>query len=51
MIVFLERYSMRNMLNFNEQVLIQTHKTHAYKTPKTAHVQTIMLKRLTKQKR
>ena len=37
------------MLNCAEQVQIQKYKTHAYKTPKTAGVQTIMLKHPTKQ--
>ena len=37
------------MLNCAVQVQIQKYKTHAYKTPKTAGVQTIMLKHPTKQ--
>ena len=49
MSVFLERLSMRNMLSCAEQVQIQKYKTHAYKTLKTANVQTIMLKHPTKQ--
>ena len=49
MSVFLERPSMRNMLKCAEQVQIQKYKTHAYKTLKTAGVQTIMLKHPTKQ--
>ena len=44
MSVFLERLSMWNMLNCAEQVQIQRYKTHAYKTPRTACVQTIALK-------
>ena len=32
------------MLNCAEQVQMQKYKTHAYMTPKTAGVQTIMLK-------
>ena len=40
---------MSNMLNCVEQMQIQKYKTHAYKTPKTACVQTIMLKHPTKQ--
>ena len=48
MIVILERLSMWNMLSCTEQMQIQ-YKTHAYKTPKTACVQTIMLKHPTKQ--
>ena len=47
--VFLERLSMWNMLNCTEQVQIQKYKTHVCKTPKTACVQTIMLKHPTKQ--
>ena len=39
------------MLNCDEQVQIQKYKTHAYKTPNTARVQTIILKHPTKQKR
>ena len=31
------------MLNCAEQAQIQKYKTHTYKTPKTAYVQTIML--------
>ena len=49
MSVFLERLSVWNMLNYAEQVQIQKYKTHACKTPKTAGVQTIMLKHPTKQ--
>ena len=57
MSVFLERLSMWNMLNCDEQVQIQKQKqttkqnkkTHAYKTSKTAGVQTIILKHPTKQ--
>ena len=37
------------MLNCAEQVKIQKYKTHAYKTPKTACVQSVMLKHPTKQ--
>ena len=37
------------MLNYVEQVQIQKYKTHAYKTPKTGGVQTIMLKHPTEQ--
>ena len=37
------------MLNSTEQVQIQKYKTHAYKIPKTAGVQTIMLKHPTMQ--
>ena len=48
-IVFLERLSMCEMLNCDEQVQILKYKTHAYKTPKTAYVQIIMLKHLTEQ--
>ena len=44
MSVFLERLYTWNTLNCTEQV-----QTHAYKTPKTAGVQTIMLKHPTKQ--
>ena len=44
MIVFLEHLSIWNMLNYAEQVQIQKYKTHADETPKTAGVQTIMLK-------
>ena len=40
---------MWNMLNYAEQGQIQKYKTHAYKTLKTAGVQTIMLKHPTKQ--
>ena len=39
------------MLNCDEQVQIQKYKTHAYKTPNTARVQTIIPKHPTKQKR
>ena len=35
-------------LSCAEQVQIQKYKTHAYKTPKTAGVQTIMLKHPTR---
>ena len=49
MSVFLEHFSMWNMLNCAEQVQIQKYKTRAYKTPKTEGVQTIMLKHSTKQ--
>ena len=51
MSVFLERLSMWNVLNYAEQVQIQKikHMHIAYKTPKTACVQTIMLKHPTKQ--
>ena len=49
MSVFLESLSMWNMLNCAEQAQIQKYKTHAYKTPKTACVQSIMLKQPTKQ--
>ena len=49
MSVILERISMGNMRNCAEQVQIQKYKTHAYKTLKTAGVQTIMLKYPTKQ--
>ena len=48
MSVFLERLFMWSMLYCAEQVQIQKYKTHAYKTPKTASVQTIMLKHPTK---
>ena len=48
-IVYLDRLSTRNMSNCSEEVQIHKYKTHAYKTPKTACVQTIMLKHLTKQ--
>ena len=48
MSVFLERLSMRNMLNCAEQLQIQKYKTLAQKTLKTG-VQTIMLKHPTKQ--
>ena len=51
MIVFLERLSMWNMLSCAVKVQIQKYKTHAYKTPKTACVQTIKLKHPTKQKK
>ena len=37
------------MLNCAEQMQIQKYKTHAYKTPKTAYVQTVLLKHPTKQ--
>ena len=49
MSVFLERLSKWNMLNYAERVQKRKYKTHAYKTPKTAGVQTIMLKHPTKQ--
>ena len=49
MIVFLECLFMWNMLNYAEQVQIQKYKTHAYKPPKTARVQTIMIKHSAKQ--
>ena len=49
MSVFLVRLFMWNMLNYAEQVQIQNYKKYAYKTPKTACVQTIMLKHPTKQ--
>ena len=42
MSLFLERLSMWNMLTCAEQVQIQKYKTHGYKTPKTAFVQTIV---------
>ena len=48
MSVFLERFSMWNMFSCAEQGQIQEYKTHAYKTLKTAGVQTIMLKHPTK---
>ena len=47
--IFLEYLFMWDMLNYAEQVQIQKYKTHAYKTLKTAGVQTIMLKHPTKQ--
>ena len=47
--VLVERLSMWSMLNCAEQVQVHKYKTHAYKTPKTACVQTIMLKHLAKQ--
>ena len=47
--LFLEHLSTWNMLNCAEQMQIEKYKTHAYKTPKTANVQTIMLKHPTKQ--
>ena len=50
-IVFLERLSMWIMLNWAEQIQIQKYRTHVYKTPKTACVQTFMLKHPTKQYR
>ena len=40
---------MWNMLNCAEQVQTQKYKTNAYKTLKTAGVQTILLKHPTKQ--
>ena len=46
--LFLERLSMLNMLNCAEQGKIQKYKTHAYKTLKTAGVQTIMRNHPTK---
>ena len=49
MSLFVECLSMWNMLNCTKQVQIQKYKTHAYKTTKTAGVQTIMLKHPTKQ--
>ena len=49
--VFLARLSMPNMLKCAEQVQIQNYKTHAYKTPKIACVQTITLKHPTKHER
>ena len=49
MSVFLELLSMSNMLNCAQQGQIQKYKTHAYKTLKTACVQTIMLKHPNKQ--
>ena len=51
MSVFLQRLSMRNMLNCAEQVQVQKYKTHAYKTLKTVGVQIIMLKHPTKHKK
>ena len=51
MSVFLERLFMSNMLSCAEQVHVQKYKTHAYMTPKTACVQTILLKHPTKQQR
>ena len=47
--VFLERLFIWNMPSWAEQVQMQKHKIHAYKTPKTAGVQIIMLKHPTKQ--
>ena len=47
--MFLVRLSMWNMLSCAERVQIQKYKTQAYKTLKTACVQTIMLKHPTKQ--
>ena len=44
MSVFLERLSMWNMLICSEKVQIQKYKTHAYRTLKTAGVQTVILK-------
>ena len=49
MSVFLERLSMWNMFNCTEQGQTQKYKTHAYKTLRTAGVQTIMMKHPTKQ--
>ena len=49
MSVFLECLSIRNMLNCAEKVQIQKYKTHVYKAPQTACVQTIMLKHPDKQ--
>ena len=51
MSVFLERLSIWNMLSCAEQLQIYKYKTHLYeyKTPKTACVQTIMLKYSAKQ--
>ena len=51
MSVFVERLSMRNMLNCAEQVQMQKYKTHAYKTLKTVGAQIIMLKHPTKHKK
>ena len=42
--VFLEHLSISNMLSYAVHVQIQKYKTHAYKTPKTACVQTIQLR-------
>ena len=39
MSILLEHLSMWNMLNWTEQVQIQKYKMHAYKTLKTAGVQ------------
>ena len=45
MIVFLEDFSMWNLLSCAEQVQVEKYKAHvAYKIPKTACVQAIMLK-------
>ena len=49
MSVFWGRLSMWNMLNYAEQVQMQKCKAHAYKTPKTAGVQIIILKHPTTQ--
>ena len=49
MSVLLEHLSMWNMLNCTEQVQVQKQKIHAYKTLKTAGIQTIMLKHPNKQ--
>ena len=49
MSIFLERLSMWNMLSCTEQGQIQKYKVHAYRTFKTAGVQTIMLEHPTKQ--
>ena len=51
MSIFLERFSMWNMLNCAEQVQIQKYKTHAYKALKTVGVQIIMLKHPAKHKK
>ena len=48
-IVCLECISIWNLLIWAEQVQISKYETHAYKTFKTAHVRTIMLKHPTKQ--
>ena len=49
MIVFLERHSLWNLVSWAEQEQIQNFKTHAKKIPKTACIQTVMLKYPTKQ--
>ena len=51
MSIFLEGFSMWNVLICAEQVQIQKYKTHAYKTLKTVGVQIIMLKHPTEQKK